>query len=179
MNYQNHSLYKETIQLLLLSDSDNVLDIGCGNGYVLNLLACQYNCAFAGIDTSPSIIQAASDRNRIFVENGRMELICQDVSSMSFTDGSFSKAYSINTVYFWNDLNSTMLEIWRVLKPNGVFINTLYSNETLAKFTHTQFGYKRYTREQLENAGKNVGFEVDAVPVLHGTAYCFLYKRIN
>jgi ubiquinone/menaquinone biosynthesis C-methylase UbiE len=179
MNYQNQSLYTETIQLLSLSDLDSVLDIGCGNGYVLNLLARQYNSAFTGIDTSPSIIQAASRRNHRFVENGRMEFLCQDVNSMSFADGSFHKAYSINTVYFWDDLNSTMFEIWRVLKPNGVFMNTLYSNESLATFAHTQCGYKRYTREQLTNAGTNAGFSVHIVPVLHGTAYCFCYQRMN
>jgi len=179
MNYQNQPLYTEIIQFLSLSDSDSVLDIGCGNGYVLNLLARQYNSSFTGIDTSPSIIQAAFRRNHIFVENGRMKLLCQDVNSMPFADGSFHKAYSINTVYFWDDLNSTMFEIWRVLRPNGVFMNTLYSNETLATFAHTQYGYKQYTKEQLTIAGKNAGFSVHVVPVLHGTAYCFLHQKMN
>ena len=179
MNYQNQSLYKETIRLLSLSDSDSVLDIGCGNGYVLHLLAREYTCTFVGIDTSPSIIQAASRRNHMFMENGRMELTCQDVNSMPFADGSFSKAYAINAVYFWRDLNNAMSEIWRVLKANGVFINTLYSNETLATFTHTQFGYQQYTKEKLIITGTNAGFEVHVVPVLHGTAYCFLYQKMD
>lgn len=41
MNRQNRPLYDETIRLLVLSDSDSILDIGCGNGFVLNLLARQ------------------------------------------------------------------------------------------------------------------------------------------
>ena len=60
MNKQNRSLYEETMRLLKLSDNESVLDIGCGNGYVLNMLARQYNCAFAGIDTSKSIVKTAS-----------------------------------------------------------------------------------------------------------------------
>ena len=63
---------------------------------------------------------------------------------MSFADESFTKAYTINTVYFWSDLNKAMLEIRRVLKSDGVFINTLYTNGTLSSFSHTRFGYKRY-----------------------------------
>ena len=106
MNRQNRPLYDETIRLLSLSDSDSVLDIGCGNGYVLNLLAHRHNAAFTGIDTSENIIESASRRNRRYVKNEKMSFTCQDVSSMSFPDESFSKAYTINTVYFWNTLTS-------------------------------------------------------------------------
>lgn len=177
MNRQNRPLYDETIRLLSLSDSDSVLDIGCGNGYVLNLLARQHNATFTGIDTSENIIETALRRNRRYVKSNKMNFTCQDVSSMSFADGSFSKAYTINTVYFWNDLHKTMSEIWRVLSPNGVFINTLYSNETLSRFSHTQYGYKRYEAEQLTDAGKTAGFTVKTVPILQGTAYCYIYIK--
>ncbi|MCL2812406.1 MAG: class I SAM-dependent methyltransferase [Clostridia bacterium] len=167
MTRQNRPLYDETIRLLSPSDSDYILDIGCGNGYVLNLIARQCNGALTGIDTSASMIRAASRRNN------QMIFVCQDASAMSFADGSFDKAYSINTVYFWSDLQKTMTEIRRVLKPGGLFINTLYANETLARLSHTQFGYKRYTTEELRN---HVGFTVDAVPILDGAGYCFVYQ---
>lgn len=177
MNHQNRPLYDETIRLLLLSDSDSVLDIGCGNGYVLNLLAYQHNAAFTGIDTSENIIEAAVRRNRRYVKGKKMNFSCQSVSSMSFPDESFSKAYTINTVYFWSDLNKAMLEIRRVLKPDGFFINTFYSNETLSRFSHTQFGYRRYEAAELTSAGANAGFAVKAVPVLQGAAYCYIYRN--
>jgi len=177
MNRQNRPLYDETIRLLSLTDSDSVLDIGCGNGYVLNLLARKHNASFAGIDTSESAIKAADRRNQAFVKNKTMRLSFQNASSMSFSDGSFSKAYTINTVYFWNDLYMTMADISRVLKSSGVFINTLYSNETLAKFSHTKFGYKNYTTEQLKKVGADLGFAVKAEPILSSAAYCIIYQK--
>ena len=177
MNRQNLPLYEETIQFLSLSDTDSVLDIGCGNGYVLNLLAHRSNCIFTGIDISKNIIKAALRRNHRFVRNGKMKLLCQDVSGMSFPDFSFSKAYTINTVYFWETLEHTMAEIRRVLKPNGFFINVLYSNETLSRFPHTKFGYKRFSTAQLTSAGINAGFTADVVPLLNGDAYCILYRK--
>jgi ubiquinone/menaquinone biosynthesis C-methylase UbiE len=177
MNWQNRPMYDETIRLLTLSESDNVLDIGCGNGYVLNLLAMQSRSSFTGIDPSESIIREAARRYREFVNAGRMTFLCQDVSNMAFADGSFSKAYTINTVYFWDDLNGAMIEIRRVLKPGGLFLNTLYTNETLSHFAHTQFGYRRFTVEQLIDAGKGAGFSVKVEPILGGSAYCVLYER--
>jgi len=177
MNWQNRSLYEETIRLLSLSDTDSVLDIGCGNGTVLNMLARRYDCKFTGIDISASIIKAASERNYGFVENGRMRLMCQDISGTSFVDCSFDKVYTINTLYFLEDLDNTMTEIYRVLKPNGLFINAFYSNETLSRLPHTEFNYKKFTTEQLTNAGENAGFSVNVVPILNGTAHCVFYRK--
>ena len=179
MNRQNQPLYEETIRLLSLSDTDKVLDIGCGNGYVLNLLAQQYDCRLTGIDISLSIIEEASQRYRKFVKDGRMAFSCQSADAMSFADCSFDKAYTINTVYFWKDLDTTMSEIWRVLKPDGLFINTLFSNEMLSGFSHTRFGYKRYTAEELTKAGSNAGFIVDVIPNINDRAYCILYRKAS
>lgn len=179
MNKQNRPMYEETERLLTLADSDKVLDIGCGNGYVLNMLAQRHSCAFTGIDISESVIKAASHRNRKYVNDGKMRFSCQNAGSMSFADASFDKAYTINTVYFWDDLVNTLTKIRRILKSNGLFINTLYSNETLKRFSHTQFGYKRFTAEQITNASQRAGFIVETVPIVGGAAYCVVCKNIS
>lgn len=44
MNIINKAMYKKTVSLLNISDNDNVLDIGYGNGY---LLKCIYRKAKA------------------------------------------------------------------------------------------------------------------------------------
>ena len=179
MNRQNRPLYEETIRLLPLSDVDSVLDIGCGNGYVLSMIAERSGCMLTGIDISTSIIDAASRRNHSFVANGRMKLIRQDIGKTSFDDCSFSKAYTINTVYFWENLSGTMAEIRRILKPKALFINTFYSIETLARLSHTQFGYKQFTLDQLTGEGTDAGFTVNVVPILNGVAYSVLYHRVD
>jgi len=179
MNRKNRPMYAETIRRLALASSDSVLDIGCGNGYVLNMMAREHDGTFTGIDLSASMIQAAVHRNRLFVNNGKMKFVCQDLRDLSFADGFFSKVYTINTVYFWDDLESVMAEVSRILKPNGVFVNTLYSNDTLDRYAHTQFGYKRFTQEKLIDAGTNAGFAVSAVPIIDGAAYCYVYLKTH
>lgn len=174
MNRQNYPMYEETLRLLLPCSSDRILDIGCGNGYVLKMLAQRYDCECVGTDISKSILNAAAKRNREFVKNGKMTFECYEASKMLFPDAVFDKAYTINTVYFWDDLIRSMAEIKRVLKPGGSFINTLYTNETLARYSHTQFGYKRFTKEQLRIAAQDAGLEVEIIPILGGAAFCAL-----
>ncbi|MDR2571565.1 MAG: class I SAM-dependent methyltransferase [Oscillospiraceae bacterium] len=70
-----------------------------------------------------------------------------------------------------------MREIRRILKPGGFFINALYTNETLDNFSHTEFGYKRYTSNDLIIAGQNVGFVVEIIAAFSGKAYCAVYRR--
>ena len=177
MNRQNRQLYEDVVHLLSPAESDNILDIGCGNGNVLNMLANRSDCTLAGVDFSESAIKSALSRNQKFVNNGRMNLACQDMSRLPFPDSSFDKVYSINTVYFWDNLDDTLTEIRRVLKPNGLFLNALFTNETLDKIPFTQIGYTRYTPEELIDAGENTGFVGNIVPLFNGKAYCVVYHK--
>jgi len=180
MNRQNRRIYEKTVDILAVNDGESILDIGCGNGFVLNMIAQKHKGSFTGIDISESIIAAAKQRNRTYIENGIMQFECQNLSEMGFESGSFDKVYTINTVYFWENLESTMAEIKRVLKPGGVFINTVFSNETLDRFSFTKIGYKRFTREQLTKAGIDAGFYLEIVPILNGFANCYFYrKKVN
>lgn len=74
-------------------------------------------------------------------------------------------------------LNNAMAGIWRVLKPKGFFINTLYSVETLSRFSHTKFGYRRFALQELNSAGLDNGFNVKVAPILNGAAHCVLYLK--
>ncbi|MCL2575418.1 MAG: class I SAM-dependent methyltransferase [Defluviitaleaceae bacterium] len=178
LNRHNRLMYDEVIRLLDVGQGDVVLEAGCGNGVVLNTLAKRAgDASFVGIDISQSAVEAAIRQNKTFVKNGRMKVDLGDVAKLSFADELFTKVYTINTVYFWDDLNATMQEIYRVLRPNGVFINTLYTNETLKKYSYTQYGYKFFSTQELEQAGNNAGFAVKVIPIMDGAANCFIYMK--
>ena len=171
MNQHNKFMYDETAALLSLQATDKVLDIGCGNGYMLQTIAARYGCTSVGIDISESILKAAAKRNRKFVKADMMAFKHCMVSDMP--TAAFNKAYTINTVYFWESLGDTMAEIRRVLKPDGIFVNTLYTNEALDKLSHTT-NYKRFTTKQLTDAAQAVGFKTRLSTIENKEAYCIV-----
>ncbi|MDR1078233.1 MAG: methyltransferase domain-containing protein [Propionibacteriaceae bacterium] len=171
MSRQNRPLYEKTLRLLAAGDTDLVLDIGCGNGFVLALLAERVKAGLAGIDLSDGMVRATARRCRGLVSEGRLTVERGDAAHLPFPDGSFTKAYSINTVYFWPEVDAAMTEIRRALQPDGVFVNALYSNEFLASRSHTKTGYRLHDPAALIASASGAGFEVERVPLLGGVGY--------
>jgi ubiquinone/menaquinone biosynthesis C-methylase UbiE len=177
MNRQNWRQYVGTEAALELDVTDSVLDIGFGNGYLLNRLAGRYNCHFYGIDISPDMLDVATSRNKKHIREGKMSLSLGSAEKTGLADGLIDKAYSVNTVYFWSSLDAGLTEIWRVLRPDGVFINTVYSKAMLDSLPVTKSGYAKYEIGELLEAGKRNGFSTKAEAIVEGRSYSIIYKK--
>lgn len=115
-----------TIKLLKLEQDENILELGCGAGYAIKLLLKQSAVKqVVGLDASQSVLQSATLRNRKEIKTGRTKLIQGNVNDLTFHDRSFTKVFSIHSIYFWDNLPKTISEIYRVLKPEGTVILTL------------------------------------------------------
>jgi ubiquinone/menaquinone biosynthesis C-methylase UbiE len=80
------------VDLLEVQATDRVLDVGCGPGVTLHLLAEQACHGFvAGVDPSDVMLRQASRRNRPAVEQGRVELIRATDAQLPYPDGSFNR----------------------------------------------------------------------------------------
>ncbi|MCQ2125310.1 MAG: class I SAM-dependent methyltransferase [Fibrobacter sp.] len=76
MNVINRAMYKNTIALVDVSPDDKVLDIGFGNGYLLQLLYNKSKCDMFGIDISEDMVAAATSRNAHANRDGKLHLQC-------------------------------------------------------------------------------------------------------
>ncbi|MDR0917435.1 MAG: class I SAM-dependent methyltransferase [Oscillospiraceae bacterium] len=177
MNRMNGAQYRAVETALKLADSDTVLDVGFGNGYLLERLAARHGSRFYGIELSDDMLRAASVRNRRAIAEGRMTLTGGDVARLDFADGFFDRVYTVNTVYFWSDLDAGLAEICRVLKRGGVFVNAVYTREFLDGLRYTKRGFAKYSPEELAAAGERSGFSVEIVPIASGKAYCVVCRK--
>jgi ubiquinone/menaquinone biosynthesis C-methylase UbiE len=115
-----------TIKLLDMKQDETVLEVGCGAGYAIKLLLEQSAVSLiVGLDISKSVLRSAAIRNRIEIRKGRLQLVKNDVGQLTFQDMSFNKVFSIHSVYFWEDIQKNLVDIYRVLKPEGMVILTL------------------------------------------------------
>lgn len=115
-----------TIRLLDLKHNETVLELGCGAGYATKLLLEQSSISLiVGIDISKTVLRSAAIRNRNEIKKGRTKFVENDVSHLNFPEMSFDKVFSIHSVYFWDNLQKSISEIYRVLKQDGMVVLTL------------------------------------------------------
>ena len=178
MNCQNQKQYKAVIDNIDIRVTDTVLDIGFGNGYLINRLAKQHPQKIYGIDISQYMLKTASRKNRKKIEQGKIQLLLADVQNFPLADSSIDKAYTVNTVYFWQDVHQVFSEIRQILKPNGVFINVLYVKEWLEKLPIAQYGYSKYTAEQIEQITIESGLKIERIiEIQPGKSICVIARK--
>jgi SAM-dependent methyltransferase len=113
-----------------LTPEQTVLEAGCGSGRNLTYLLRSGFRVF-GVDGDGPAIDELRDRAAILAphlpsDNFRVE----SVESMSFEDASFDVVLAIAVLHFAADaehFNGMLSELWRVLKPGGLFFARLAS----------------------------------------------------
>jgi len=95
-----------------------VLDIGCGDGRTSGFLLNSLGHDFIGVDISDN---AVSDARNIGFDAHRIE----DVTKLPFLGEAFDAVVCIEVIEHLFEADLVVEEIYRVLKPGGVFIATL------------------------------------------------------
>ena len=95
------------------------------------------------------------------VAAGRCTVEQADVSDLKLPIETFDLATAFETIYFWPGLEACFTQVFRVLKPGGLFMICNESDGTDAtslKFEKIIDGMKNYTPEQIEAALRKAGF---------------------
>lgn len=100
----------------ILENKFSILDVGCGNGWVVRKFIENKNCDIAsGIDGAPAMI----DKARSLDLKGKY--INANIESWDCKD-NFDIIFSMETFYYFKNLNKVLDNMKRCLKHNGIFI---------------------------------------------------------
>lgn len=177
MNTINTMMYKNIVADVKSNKSSHILDIGCGNGYLINRLSRKTNAYLYGIDISEDMICTTSKRNKKAVASGMVKLSVGNCCNLSFADNTFDTVTTINTIYFWDDSLKGLSEIYRVLKDNGIFYNAVYSKEWLGKLSYTRNCFKLFEKSDYIKLGKKAGFKSVSIKKISDKAYIIRYIK--
>lgn len=110
---------EQAIRLLAIPDDGRVLDIGCGNGWATRLMAEQApDGRVVGIDISDEMVDLARESSASF---SNLEFREASAEKLSFAEGEFTHAFSMESLYYYGDILRALQEIRRVLKSGGKF----------------------------------------------------------
>ena len=162
MNYGHAEMAKWGFTHISPSQDADILDIGCGGGANLSIFLgkCPRGTV-TGIDYSTVSVEKSAKRNRKAVEMGRCRVIHGNVAELPFRENQFDVISAFETVYFWPEIADAFCEVYRVLKPDGVFMicNELDGRkESDKKWENMIDGMTIYNKEQLEKLLKAAGF---------------------
>jgi SAM-dependent methyltransferase len=118
--YGDHISNNLAITNIILGAVDILLDIGCGNGKAARLAAeiCTSGKVI-GIDPTTAMIRIAQKTTDENYTNLEFRTGCAE--KIPYPHESFSKAIAINSLHHWQDYIKGLLEIDRVLRPDGSF----------------------------------------------------------
>jgi SAM-dependent methyltransferase len=148
--------------LALLTDSERVLDLGAGNGWMARRLAGGRRVTALDVDAGATGLGALDDE--------RVARVCAELEALPLAAGSFDVVISAASLHYAVDLPRALAEIARVLRPGGAFIladSPLYPDALArhrawrrsaayyagAEVPHLAQRYRGLTRGELEGAG--------------------------
>jgi len=122
-------------QRLVEENKQSVLEVGCGNGKD-SLLFAVAGLSVVGIDIVPEAVKMAKQNST------RAGIIASfqegNVEELDFSDANFDAVYSLSVLHA-TDMEKSLAEIARVLKPNGIAAIFIYSDVQKIDGTTTEF----------------------------------------
>ncbi len=113
--------HRDVVEQLLaglhIAPGEQILDLGCGNGWATRLLAkSAAGTGAVGVDASPAMIRRAEQLHS-FTIRARYEVA--PFEALPFKDAHFDRAFSMEALYYAVDIERALIELARVLKPGA------------------------------------------------------------
>ena len=104
----------------------NILDIGCGTGYLSNLISRHLpNSNIVCMDFSYEMVSQCKNKNI------KLEPLVADAEYMPFKTSTFDLVISSFTLHWCQQIDKIFSDIFRILKNNGNFMFTTVGPDTL------------------------------------------------
>ena len=146
-----------------------ILDVGCGNGKMVEYIVNKTNATAYGFDYSQNAIDHAYSRTK----SKQDKLIFQVglIDEIAYANNFFDQILSVDTMYFTNDMVQLVNKIYNWLKPNGTFI-AYYSEGHLSKKTTDE------NNTQLAIALKQLNIEYEVIDYTKNHFELMKHKRL-
>lgn len=155
----NAFLNNFVIDQMSVQTDDRIVEIGSGTGKLIYKMAQKNDKGLIeGVDFSSAMVSVARKRNKKNIAKGRVKILEGDFNEMSYEKEKYSKACSVNTLYFWSSPMHTAQKIADILKPDGKLILAFEDIEQLKQRKLNQDLFHLYAKDDVQDLLINAGF---------------------
>ncbi|WP_433314268.1 class I SAM-dependent methyltransferase [Micromonospora sp. CA-269861] len=109
------------VETMAVAPDDQVLEIGCGRGAAVSLVAGQLTTGrIVAIDRAATMVRLATQRNLSHIDAGTAEIRCAGFESADLPAEHFTKIFAVNVSLFWlGDAAQQIARMRSLLAPGG------------------------------------------------------------
>ena len=157
MHQSNISMTRSGISAMELTHNDRVLELGHGScRHLHELLESADKLSYCGLEISELMHQEAKHS----FDSEQTQFALYDGIHIPFPENHFDKAFTVNTIYFWEEPIKLMGELHRVLKKGGELC-IVYAHKTfMEKLPFCQYGFEFYEEEKLASLVNTSGLKM-------------------
>lgn len=163
---------KKVVATVAATNPESILDIATGTGDLAIQMANNGATRIVGLDLSEGMLKVGRKKIADKKLNIEIEMIQGDSENLPFEDNSFDAITVAFGVRNFENLEKGLEEIYRVLKPTGIFV--VLETSVPTKFPYKQ-GYRMYSGLVLPVIGKIFSKDKDAYSYLSESAANFPY----
>jgi demethylmenaquinone methyltransferase/2-methoxy-6-polyprenyl-1,4-benzoquinol methylase len=168
---------KKVVELVAKKNPENILDIATGTGDLAILMSSTSAKKIIGLDLSVGMLEVGKKKVAAQNLSDKIEMIVGDSENIPFPDNYFDAITVSFGIRNFETLEKGLAEIYRVLKPNGVFV--ILETSVPTKFPFKQ-GYSFYTKMILPLIGKIFSKDKNAYGYLSTSAANFPFgEKLN
>jgi ubiquinone/menaquinone biosynthesis C-methylase UbiE len=167
MNKGNVLLNRNAILQIKPKINLQVMELGMGNGrFVEELFEMFPNMTYSGCDYSADMVKAALKNNQARVDQNQAFFYTCDASQLPFPSNILDVIFTVNTLYFWEDVPVILQEFKRTLRSGGQVIIGIRPKHLMKDYPFTKFGFNLFDETEVIHAMEAQGFrEVRAITV--------------
>ncbi|MGB1313243.1 bifunctional demethylmenaquinone methyltransferase/2-methoxy-6-polyprenyl-1,4-benzoquinol methylase UbiE [Bizionia paragorgiae] len=166
---------KKVVQIVKDSKPKTILDIATGTGDLAINLAETDAEKIVGLDISRGMLDVGVEKIKKKNLDSKIEMVLGDSEHLPFSDSSFDAITVAFGVRNFENLESGLKEILRVLKPGGTFVILETSMPTKTPYKQ---GYNFYSKNILPFIGKTFSKDKSAYKYLSDSASQFPFGEV-
>ena len=144
------------LEALEVQAGERILEVGFGGGELIGRLLGAGAGEVIGADPSSAMVARAGRR---YSGQSRVRLLEAPVTALPLADRSIDKACSVNSLYFWANLDAAAWELARVIRPGGRLVLGFQTPQSVRAWPGHRFGFHAWDEGEVAPAMGAAGFE--------------------